>query len=241
MGASLRQAVLAEFIGSMFLIIAAISSAILPFNVLGAGLALSVFMNAIAVALVLFALIEALGPISGGHFNPAVTLAFLLTREIDRKRAGWYVSVQLAGAFIGVIATHMMFFDIRPELLVVSGIVKTPASYFAEFLGTFILVGVIFGCLRGKSKFMGLSIGGVVGGMLITTSSTMYANPAVTFARIFTYAICGISPLSAPFFVLAEILGAVVAVKALGYLLPTGTTSLEKSVGAIESESEASD
>lgn len=239
--ATLRQGVLAEFIGSMFLVVAAIASAILPFNVLDAGLALSILMNAIAVALVLFALIETLSPISGAHFNPAVTLAFLLTHDIDKKKAAAYIPAQFAGGFIGVIATHLMFFDIRPDLLVVSGNFKTPALYFAEFLGTFILLGVIYGCVRGRSKHTSLSIGAVVGGMLITTSSTMYANPVVTFARMFTYAICGIAPQSALFFISAEVLGSVVAARTFGYLFPTRITRAIEQSQSVRSEPKVTD
>lgn len=210
--ASIGQSVLAEFIGSMFLVIAAISSTILAIDVLEASFALAILMNAIAVALVLFALIETLYPISGAHFNPAVTLAFLFSRDIKAKRAAAYIAAQFAGGFIGVIAAHLMFYDITPVLLVISENVKAPGLYFAEVLGTFLLLGVIYGCVRGGSKYISLSVGGVVGGMLITTSSTMYANPVVTFARMFTYAICGIAPLSVLFFVISEIIGAILAV-----------------------------
>ncbi len=211
---------LAEFIGTLFLVIAAIASTILVYDVLGGSLALSVFMNAVAVGFVLFALIEMLAPVSGAHFNPAVTLSMLAARKMNGREATCYMLSQLAGASIGLLATHLMFFDTRPVLIVVSESVKTPGLFFAEFLGTFLLVAVIFGCIRGKSKFTALSVGGVVGGMLITTSSTMYANPAVTFARMFTYAICGIAPSSALFFIAAEITGALLAAYAFVHLYP---------------------
>lgn len=107
---TLRRGVVAEFIGSFFLIIAAIASTILPVDVLKPDVALSVFMNAIAVAFVLFAVIEMLGPISGGHFNPAVTMSFLLSK-ITKKKATCYIGVQIARGFIGVMATHLMFYD----------------------------------------------------------------------------------------------------------------------------------
>jgi glycerol uptake facilitator-like aquaporin len=177
-------------------------------------------MNAIAVAFVLFALIEMLGPISGGHFNPAVTMSFLLSKEITKKKAACYIGAQIAGGFIGVMATHLMFYDTTSTLLVVSENTKTPGMFFAEFIGTFLLVAVILGCIRGGSKFTGLSVGTVVGGMLITTSSTMYANPAVTLARVFTYAICGIAPASAIFFIFAEFVGASMATITFSYLYP---------------------
>jgi glycerol uptake facilitator-like aquaporin len=165
-------------------------------------------------------LIEALSSVSGAHFNPVVTFALLLTHDIDGRRMASYIPAQFAGGFVGVIATHLMFYDTIPTLLVISENVKTPGLWFAEFLGTFILLGVILGCLRARSMHLSLSVGAVVGGMLITTSSTMYANPVVTFARMFTYAICGIAPQSALFFVAAEIIASVVAAKTFAHLYP---------------------
>lgn len=217
---SLKQNLLAEFIGSMFLIIAAIGSTILAYDVFGADLALSVLMNAIAVAFVLFALIESFGSISGSHFNPAVTLAMYITGQMKRRRAAYYVLVQFAGGLIGLISTHLMFYDTVPTLITISENAKSSGLYFAEFLGTFILVGVIIGCVRGGSKHTGLSVAYVVGGMLVTTASTMYANPVVTVCRVFTYAICGITPLDALFFIVAEVVGALIAAFVFGHIYP---------------------
>ena len=217
---TLKQNLLAEFIGSMFLVIAAIGSTILAFNVLGASLALTVFINAIAVAFVLFALIETFGSISGSHFNPAVTLALYFAGQMKKRRAVYYVAVQFLGGFIGLILTHLIFFDTVPTLITVSENAKSPGLYLAEFLGTFILMGVIIGCVRGGSKHTSLSVAYIVGGMLITTASTMYANPMITFCRIFTYAICGISPVDALFFVIAEVTGALSAVVVFGSIFP---------------------
>jgi glycerol uptake facilitator-like aquaporin len=217
---TLQQNLLAEFVGSMFLVIAAIGSTILAFNVLGADLALAVFMNAIAVAFVLFALIESFGSISGSHFNPAVTLAIYITGQMKRRRAIYYVVVQFLGGFTGLLATHLMFYDTVPTLITISDNMKSYGMYFAEFLGAFILIGVIIGCVRGGSKHTGLSVAYIVGGMLVTTASTMYANPMITFCRIFTYAICGIAPLDALYFIIAEIAGAVAAALVFGIIYP---------------------
>ena len=217
---TLKQNLLAEFIGSMFLVVAAIGSTILSFQIFGANLALAVFMNAIAVAFVLFALIESFGSISGSHFNPAVTLAMYITGQMKRRRAIYYVAVQFLGGFVGLLATHLMFYDAIPTIITVSDNVKTASLVFAEFLGTFILVGVIIGCVRGGSKHTGLSVAYIVGGMLITTSSTMFANPMVTFCRMFTYAICGIAPISGLYFIIAELIGAAVAAYIFGIIYP---------------------
>ncbi|OPY34623.1 MAG: putative aquaporin AqpM [Methanomassiliicoccales archaeon PtaU1.Bin124] len=211
---SLKQNLVAEFLGTMFLVIAAIGSTILPFTfgVTAEMMFLVILINALAVALVLFALIETFGSISGAHFNPAVTLALYLNKEIGARKALMYVAVQFLGGFIGLLTVHIMFWDYHPDLLVISSNVKDGTQFFSEFLCTFILVGVIFGCVKGGSKHTGLSVAFLVGGMLITTVSTMFSNPAVTLSRMFTYAICGIAPMSGFLFIVAQLLGAGAAV-----------------------------
>jgi len=216
---TLRQNLVAEFIGTMFLVTAAIGSTILSFNVFGANLALAVFMNAVAVTLVLFALIETFGSISGAHFNPAVTFALLLNKEILPKKAAMYMAVQFLGGFVGLLITHIMFYDTQPDLLVISSNTKTIFQGFSEVICTFILVGVIFGCVKGGSKHTGLSVAFMVGGMLITSVSTMFANPVVTFCRMFTYAICGIAPASGILYIIAEFVGAALAVAVFAKVL----------------------
>jgi glycerol uptake facilitator-like aquaporin len=174
---TLKQNVLAEFIGSMFLVVVAIASTILPFYVLDGDLALSVFINAFAVALVLFALIETFASISGAHFNPAVTLALLTSKDIKPRVAGYYIVAQFAGGFIGLLTAHLMFFDTMGKLLVISDIAKTPGTFFAEFVGTFMLVGVIFGCVRGGSNKTSLAVAFLVGGLLVTPRAPCSPTP----------------------------------------------------------------
>ncbi len=212
---------MAEFIGSMFLVVVAIGSTILPMTLSGITVALAVFINAVAVAMVLFALIEALGSISGAHFNPAVTLALLSAKQITPKKASYYIVAQITGGLVGLLIVGLMFYDYNSAILTVSGNVKNYGQVFAEFIGAFILLGVIIGCVRGGSKHTGLSVAFVVGGMLITTASTMYANPMVSLARVFTYAICGIAPYWAILFVIAEVIGALSAAYVFGIMFPT--------------------
>jgi glycerol uptake facilitator-like aquaporin len=216
---TLRQNLIAEFLGTMFLTSTVIGSTILSFNVFGADMALAVLIDALATALVLFALIETLGSISGAHFNPAVTLALMLNKEIRPRKAAMYIAVQFIGAFAGMLITHIMFFDTRPDLIVISQNAKSAYQCFGEVVCAFLLVGVIFGCVKGGSRNTSLSVAFVVGGMIISSVSTMFANPALTFARMFTYAISGIAPISAVLFIIAELIGAALAFAIFARLL----------------------
>jgi glycerol uptake facilitator-like aquaporin len=220
MDSTLPKKLLAEFIGSHFLVVAAISPTILGYNVLGASIPLTVFMDAIAVGFILFALIETLGPISGCHINPAVTMAFMATKNTSVREGSLYIIAQLLGGFTGTISSHLMFYQIVPTFITVSTISRPAGCYYAEFLGTFALVLTIFLCVKNKPKFTGLAVGLLVGGFLITTSSTMFANPQVTVARVFTYAIAGVRPFDASMFIGAEIIGALAATLVAGVLLP---------------------
>jgi glycerol uptake facilitator-like aquaporin len=203
----------------MFLTSVVIGSTILSFNVFGTNLALAVLFCAIATAMVLFALIETFGSISGAHFNPAVTFALYLNKEIRPKKAAMYIAVQFLGAIVGMLITHLMFFDTNPDLIVISTNNKTAFQWFAEIIVTFLLIGVIFGCVKGGSKHTGLSVAFVVGGMIIGSVSTMFANPALTLARIFTYAVSGIAPMSSVLFIIAEFIGAALAVVVFARIL----------------------
>lgn len=215
----LNRKLLAEFLGSLILVFTAISPVILGFNVLDSGVALAVLMDGIAVGFVLFVLIETLGPISGCHINPAVTMAMLMVKQIDKKSATLYIIVQLVGGILGILAAHAMFIgqDFF-QWMAISEATRNGGAFFAEFMGTFVLVLVIFGTIHNKPAQPGLIIGLLVGGFLITTSSTMFANPMVTIARMFTWAIAGIRPADAAVFVVVQLVAAVAATKVAAYL-----------------------
>lgn len=210
----------AEFIGSALLVMAIVSSAILAYNVLGASVGVSVLYIGLATGFWLFVLVEVFGPVSGCHINPAVTIAMMASKDIDVKTGLAYIPVQIIGGIVGVIATHMMFLHLGFPLMEISEAERSGWCYWSEFVGTFVLIGTIYGCIRGGSKFTGLAIGFVVGAGIIITSSTMFVNPQVTIARIFTYAIAGIRPLDVGPFIVAQILGALAAVAVFGYLYP---------------------
>ncbi|MGL1891311.1 MAG: aquaporin [Spirochaetaceae bacterium] len=212
--------IISEFLGTLFLVLTAIGSTILADFVFGAPIYITVFINGIAVAFVLFCLIEMFAPLSGSHFNPAVTISLFVAGEMNKKKAGLYILAQLSGAFIGIIITNLIFFDVNPIILSVSETLITPPKLLSEFICTFILMGAIISLVRGKSKYTSLVIGLLVGGMILVSSSNMYANPAVSFARIFTYAICGISPVSAILYTIVETLGALSALLIFSKLYP---------------------
>lgn len=218
---STGQQLFSEFFGSLILVFTAISPVILGYNVLGSSVAVAVLMDAIAVGLVLFVLIETLGPISGCHINPAVTIAMLVTKNIEMRTGIFYIIVQFVGGFLGVIASHAMFIGNEFfQWIVISEVTRNGGAFWAEFLGTLTLVLVIFGTMHNKSSQPGLIIGFLVGGFLITTSSTMFANPQVTVARIFTWAIAGIRPADMVMFVLVQIVAALTAARVSSYLFP---------------------
>ena len=220
MNNKLGPKLVAEFIGSLMLVVAAISPTILGYHVLEAGIPLSVLYDGIAVGFILFALIEMLSPISGCHINPAVTISMMTTREIERKTGILYIIVQIIGGMVGVIISHLMFYHIVPVVITISDVARPSGCYFAEYLGTFLLVATIYGGMRNKSNHTGLAVGLLVGAGIITVSSTMFANPQVSIARTFTYAIAGVRPQDTIFFIMAEILGALTASGVFSYLYP---------------------
>jgi len=201
-----------EFIGSMFLVIAAIAPMILFIDVFKADIAVAVVADALAVGFVLMALIEIFGPICTAYFNPAVTLAMLIDHRINIRQALKYSFAQILGGIAGLLFTHLMFIDVNKKFVDISNISRDGGVYLAEILGTFILVLCIFSLVNQKSDRVSFIVGFLVGGMLLSTSSTMFANPQVTIARIFTYSQAGISPFDAVVFIFMQIIGTIFAV-----------------------------
>lgn len=222
MRASLSRRLFAEYLGSLVLVVAAISPIILGYHVMGASVALAVLMDAVAVGFILFVLIEIFEPISYCHINPAVTVSMMVSKNIEVKTGLLYVLVQILGGFSGTIVSHLMFFNEKFfKLLTISQVVRSHGAYVGEFVGTFLLVLTIYGCMYKKSVRSGLIIGFLVGGLLITTSSTMFANPQVTLARVFTFAIAGVRPMDGLVFIVVQFMGALVATFTANFLFPT--------------------
>jgi len=202
---------LSEFLGSMFLVMAAISSIILFTVVLDSHISVAIVANAIAVAFVLCALIEMFGPISGAHFNPVVTVVMAINKGIAAGKAALFIIVQVAGGIVGTVFSHLMFYEEMGGVLFVSDKVRNGHVYFGEVVGTFILVLAILVLVELKSARIPIVIGLLVGGQLMSTSSTMFANPQVTIARVFTSSISGIRPFDALIFIIMQFIGGFLA------------------------------
>ncbi len=215
---TLTSKLAAEFVGTAFLLAGVVGSGIMAEN-LSEDVGLQLFQNAVATAGVLVALILALGPASGAHFNPAVTLADRLFGGIDTKTALSYVVAQILGGIVGVMAANVMF-----DLSAVNWSTKDRSSanlVFAEGIATIGLLLVIFGVVRsGKSAMAAFSVGGYIAGAYYFTSSTSYANPAVTIARTFSDTFAGIEPASAPGFIVAQLVATVIGVGIIKVIYP---------------------
>jgi len=201
----------AEFIGSMFLLIAAVSPIILFIYVFESHIGVALIANAIAVAGVLFALIEMFRHISGGHFNPVVTMALVLDKKIGYSEAIMYVIVQVAGGIFGMVISHLMFYDEVGVLLSISSVPRGNSLYFSEIIGTFILIFAILLLVKLKSAKISIVVSLLVGGMIMSTSSTMFANPQVAIARMFTNTAVGIRPVDGFVFICMQLTGALLA------------------------------
>jgi glycerol uptake facilitator-like aquaporin len=202
---------LAEFLGSMFLVMAAISSMILFTSVFEASKSIAVLANAISVAFVLCALIEIFAPISGAHFNPVVTMIMLFEKKIGTLNTALFILLQFIGGIVGTMLSHLMFLGEIDFILSVSDNARSEYVYFGEIFGTFILILAILLLVKARSNKISIIVGFLVGGQLMATSSTMFANPQVTVGRMFTNSAAGIRPIDGLIFIVMQIIGALLA------------------------------
>jgi glycerol uptake facilitator-like aquaporin len=220
----------AEFLGTGLLVAAVVGSGIAAAKLSPGDVGLELLENAAATAGALVALILALGPVSGAHFNPVVTLADRLFGGISTADAGAYIVAQLAGAVCGSVLANAMF--ARPAFEAATKVRSSGPLWLAEVVATFGLLLVIFGVVRsGRAAAAPFAVGAYIGGAYFFTSSTSFANPAVTIGRMFSDTFAGISPSSAPGFVVAQFAGAVLAVAAIKVLYPQVSVS-----GAMEGQ-----
>ena len=206
----------AEFAGTMTLLATVIGSGIMAERLADGNMAIALLGNTIPTGAILFVLITILGPVSGAHFNPAVTLAFAVRREIGHRLAILFVMAQVMGGLCGAMLAHVMFE--MPVLQLSQNIRTGPALWTSEFVATFGLLTVIFGGLRWRPDAIPTLVGLYITAAYWFTSSTSFANPAVTIARSFTDSFSGILPSHAPGFILAQLAAALVAPLCLGWL-----------------------
>jgi glycerol uptake facilitator-like aquaporin len=213
-----RRAV-AEALGTAFLLAAVVGSGIMGERLAGGNAALALLANTIATGAILVTLILTLGPISGAHLNPAVTLADASQGGLAWREAPVYIAAQIFGAFAGVAAAHLMFSE--PVFFASRHVRAGNAQLFSEFIATFGLLTVIWGCARLRSSAVPFAVGAYITGAYWFTSSTSFANPAVTLARSVSDTFAGIRPTDTPGFILAQLAGAVAATLLFRWLVPS--------------------
>ena len=212
----LTRRLAAEALGTFFLVMAVVGSGIMADQLAGGNEALALLCNTIATGAVLVVIITIFVSVSGAHFNSAVTLVMLLRDQIESGTALFYVVVQIAGGCLGAIAAHLMF-GLDPVQL--GSTARTGVGqWIGEFIATFGLIATILGCVRFRPDALAPAVGLYITSAYWFTSSTSFANPAVTIARALSDTFAGIAPADAPGFVVAELIGAVAAAYLFGWL-----------------------
>jgi len=205
----LTRRLVAEFIGSLMLAGVVIGSGILAVGLSAGNDGVALIGNTAATSAILWVLVATLGPVSGAHFNPAVTLAFLVRREISPIEAAIYVVVQVAGCVMGAVIAHAMFE--LPLIQIAATDRSGVAKMFSEGVATFALVFAIFGAIRHAPKSVPAAVALVIAAGYWWTASTSFANPAITVARAMSDTFAGVRPADVPGFVLAQLAGALLA------------------------------
>jgi len=215
--AMLRRLV-AEGLGTAFLLAVVVGSGIMAERLAGGNVALALLANALATGAGLIALILMFGSISGAHFNPVVTLSEAWQKKLPSREVMPYILVQILGAYAGVAAAHGMF---EAPLFFASEHVRTGMSqWWSEFVATFGLIAVIISCTRSRPTVTPFAVAAYITAAYWFTSSTSFANPAVTLARAATNTFAGIRPMDAPGFIIAQLLGAGAATLIFCWLYP---------------------
>jgi glycerol uptake facilitator-like aquaporin len=215
----MARRIVAEGIGTALLLAAVVGSGIMGERLAGGNTAIALLANTLATGAMLVALILTFGPISGAHLNPAVTLADAWQGGLPWLEVPGYVAAQVTGAFSGVAAAHLMFGE--PVFAASHHERAGGAQLFSEFIATFGLLAVIWGCARLRSSGVPFAVGAYITGAYWFTASTSFANPAVTLARAASNTFAGIRPIDAPGFMLAQFAGAAAATLLFRWLVPT--------------------
>ena len=217
-GADLPRRAAAEALGTAFLLAAVVGSGIMAERLSGGNGAIALLCNTFPTGAMLTVLILMFGPLSGAHFNPAVSMACSLRGELSWRDAAVYIPCQIAGGIAGVLAAHLMF-DL-PAWQISMTARTGSGQWLAEFVATFGLLLTIFGCVARAPAAVAYAVGLYITAAYWFTASTSFANPAVTLARSLSNTFAGIAPGSAPAFLVAQLVGAGVAVLAAGWLWP---------------------
>lgn len=208
----------AEAVGTALLLAAVVGSGIMGERLAGGNVAVALLANSIATGGALVCLIAAFGPISGAHFNPAVSIADAMQGGLQWRDVPSYIAAQIAGAVAGVACANVMFG--LPPFFTSHHARSGGAVLFSEFVATFGLLAVIWGCVRFRSSIVPFAVAGYIVAAYWFTASTSFANPAVTIARSLSDTFAGIRPIDVPAFVIVEFLGAVTATLFFGWLVP---------------------
>jgi glycerol uptake facilitator-like aquaporin len=216
---SIARRATAEAIGTALLLATVVGSGIMAERLSQGNVALALLANTIATGAGLVALILTFGPISGAQFNPAVTFADAAQGGLPWRDVPVYIAAQVAGAYLGVAAAHLMF-----DAAIFSASTHErsgPAQLFSEFVATFGLLSVIWGVSRRHARYIPFAVGAYITAAYWFTASTSFANPAVTLARAASNTFAGIRPVDAPGFVAAQLVGAAAATGLFRWLLPS--------------------
>ncbi len=214
---TLDRRLMAEWLGTFSLLSTVVGSGIMAERLADGNVAVALLGNTIPTGAILVVLITVFGPISGAHFNPAVTLCFAIRGEIARRDAGLYVMAQVFGGIVGVFAAHVMFEHplIDPSMTARTGI----GQWTGEFVATFGLIGTILACLKARPQAVPMAVGLYITAAYWFTSSTSFANPAVTIARGFSNTFAGIAPTDVAPFIGVQLFAAVVSTGFFRWLL----------------------
>jgi glycerol uptake facilitator-like aquaporin len=218
MAGALARRLLAEALGTAFLLATVIGSGIMGETLAGGNVALALLGNTLPTGAILVVLILIFGPVSGAHFNPAVSLAFALRGELAWPEFAPYVAAQIVGGILGVFAAHFMF---ELPILQISAHARSgPGQWFAEIVASFGLLLTILGCVARAPQAVAYAVGLYITAAYWFTASTSFANPAVTIARAFSDTFAGIAPAGVPAFIAAQLIGMLAALAAARQLWP---------------------
>ena len=230
----LRRRALAEGLGTAWLLATIVGSGIMGDKLAGGNVALAPLANTVATGAGLVALILTFGPISGAHFNPAVTLADASQGGLPWREVPVYIVSQVLGAFVGVAVAHVMFG--KPLFFASTHERAGVAELVSEFVATFGLLAVIWGCARRRAGAVPFAVGAYIMAAYWFTSSTSFANPAVTLARAASDTFAGIRPVDTPGFIVAQLLGAAAATATFRWLVPSLPSTADRVVDRLADE-----